>query len=129
MCTNIANHVHWEVVELSHTVGLKAGIVEVLLTMQSVFDSLSLLQGLTKLLADNAPKCMREQKFENYFGRKIAIDASMSIYSFLVSSCCKAAANATFYQSVACSISLQCPTNAGKRIQLLPAQAIKGIQI
>jgi len=27
---------------------------------------------------------MREQKFENYFGRKIAVDASMHIYSFLV---------------------------------------------
>ena len=28
---------------------------------------------------------MREQKFEDYFGRKIAIDASMHIYQFLVS--------------------------------------------
>lgn len=27
---------------------------------------------------------MKEQKFESYFGRKIAIDASMSIYQFLV---------------------------------------------
>lgn len=27
---------------------------------------------------------MREQKFESYFGRRIAIDASMSIYQFLV---------------------------------------------
>ena len=42
------------------------------------------LQGLTKLLADYAPECMKEQKFENYFGRKIAVDASMHIYSFLV---------------------------------------------
>ncbi|KAF9669790.1 hypothetical protein SADUNF_Sadunf13G0001000 [Salix dunnii] len=41
-------------------------------------------QGLTKLLADNAPKAMKEQKFESYFGRKIAIDASMSIYQFLI---------------------------------------------
>jgi hypothetical protein len=40
---------------------------------------------LTKLLADNAPGAMKEQKFESYFGRKIAIDASMSIYQFLVS--------------------------------------------
>lgn len=37
-----------------------------------------------KLLADNAPSGMKEQKFESYFGRKIAIDASMSIYQFLV---------------------------------------------
>eukprot|EP00897_Mesotaenium_endlicherianum_P005242 jgi/Mesen1/4746/ME000242S03921 len=42
------------------------------------------IKGLTKLLADNAPKAMREQKFESYFGRKVAIDASMSIYQFLI---------------------------------------------
>lgn len=42
------------------------------------------IQGLTKLLGDSAPGCMKEQKFENYFGRKIAVDASMHIYSFLV---------------------------------------------
>jgi hypothetical protein len=39
---------------------------------------------LTKLLADHAPKAMREQKFESYFGRRIAVDASMVIYGFLV---------------------------------------------
>jgi flap endonuclease-1 len=42
------------------------------------------IKGLTKLLADNAPSIMKEQKFESYFGRKIAIDASMSIYQFLI---------------------------------------------
>ncbi|CAK9164006.1 unnamed protein product [Ilex paraguariensis] len=42
------------------------------------------IKGLTKLLADNSPKAMKEQKFESYFGRKIAIDASMSIYQFLI---------------------------------------------
>ncbi|XP_010546782.1 PREDICTED: flap endonuclease 1 isoform X1 [Tarenaya hassleriana] len=42
------------------------------------------IKGLTKLLADNAPKAMKELKFESYFGRKIAIDASMSIYQFLI---------------------------------------------
>lgn len=42
------------------------------------------MQGLTKLLGDAAPGCMKEQKFENYFGRKIAVDASMHIYAFLV---------------------------------------------
>lgn len=42
------------------------------------------IKGLTKLLADNAPGCMKEMKFEAYFGRKIAIDASMSIYQFLI---------------------------------------------
>ncbi|GFH09266.1 flap endonuclease 1, partial [Haematococcus lacustris] len=41
------------------------------------------IQGLTKLLADQAPECMKEQKFEAYFGRKIAVDASMHIYQFM----------------------------------------------
>ncbi|CAL9073815.1 unnamed protein product [Musa textilis] len=41
-------------------------------------------KGLTKLLSDNAPNAIKEQRFENYSGRKIAIDASMSIYQFLV---------------------------------------------
>jgi flap endonuclease-1 len=41
-------------------------------------------QGLSKLLQDNAPGCVREHKFDSYFGRKIAVDASMHIYSFLV---------------------------------------------
>ncbi|KAI6684494.1 hypothetical protein NL676_030407 [Syzygium grande] len=42
------------------------------------------IKGLTKLLADNAPKAMKEQKLERYSGRRIAVDASMSIYQFLV---------------------------------------------
>mmetsp|Transcript_8460 Transcript_8460/g.25346 ORF Transcript_8460/g.25346 Transcript_8460/m.25346 type:complete len:388 (+) Transcript_8460:369-1532(+) len=42
------------------------------------------IKGLAKLLADSAPGCFKEQKFEDYFGRKIAIDASMHIYQFLV---------------------------------------------
>ncbi|GMJ11730.1 Flap Endonuclease I, SHADE AVOIDANCE 6 [Hibiscus trionum] len=42
------------------------------------------IKGLTKLLAEYAPKAIKEQKLENYFGRKIAIDASLSIYQFLI---------------------------------------------
>eukprot|EP01114_Cavostelium_apophysatum_P022485 TRINITY_DN8153_c0_g1_i1.p1 TRINITY_DN8153_c0_g1~~TRINITY_DN8153_c0_g1_i1.p1 ORF type:complete len:411 (-),score=116.25 TRINITY_DN8153_c0_g1_i1:45-1244(-) len=42
------------------------------------------IQGLTKLLGDNAPGCMKENEIKNYFGRKIAIDASMSLYQFLI---------------------------------------------
>ena len=42
-------------------------------------------QSLSKLLGDNAPACRRDQKFDNYFGRKIAVDASMHIYQFMVS--------------------------------------------
>eukprot|EP01023_Acetabularia_acetabulum_P056687 TRINITY_DN6582_c0_g1_i2.p1 TRINITY_DN6582_c0_g1~~TRINITY_DN6582_c0_g1_i2.p1 ORF type:complete len:381 (+),score=70.22 TRINITY_DN6582_c0_g1_i2:131-1273(+) len=42
------------------------------------------IHGLTKLLGDKAESCMRETKFETYFGRKIAVDASMHIYQFLI---------------------------------------------
>ena len=42
------------------------------------------IHGLTKLIADNAPHAIKENKLDNYFGRKIAIDASMSIYQFLI---------------------------------------------
>nr|AFK11650.1 Flap endonuclease 1-B [Callorhinchus milii] len=42
------------------------------------------IQGLAKLIADIAPGAIREQELKNYFGRKIAIDASMSIYQFLI---------------------------------------------
>ena len=56
-----------------------------------LFDSCAqldrMLQGLAKLLADHATGCCREQKYDNYFGRKIAIDASMHIYQALVSPC------------------------------------------
>jgi len=42
------------------------------------------IKGLSKLLSELAPGCLREQKIENYFGRKIAIDASMTLYQFLI---------------------------------------------
>lgn len=51
---------------------------------------IGLRQGLAKLLADHAPGCSKPQKFEDYFGRKIAIDASMHIYQFLVGGWCLA---------------------------------------
>ncbi|MCO5605394.1 hypothetical protein L7F22_059578 [Adiantum nelumboides] len=42
------------------------------------------IKGLTKLLTDHAPGCILERPFESYSGRKVAIDASMSIYQFLI---------------------------------------------
>lgn len=42
------------------------------------------IKGLTKLLGDNASRCVKEHELKSYFGRKVAIDASMSIYQFLV---------------------------------------------
>ena len=44
-------------------------------------------QGLTQLLTDNAPAAVREVKFESYFGRKVAVDASMHLYQFMARSC------------------------------------------
>uniref|UniRef100_A0A1B6DYQ4 Flap endonuclease 1 n=1 Tax=Clastoptera arizonana TaxID=38151 RepID=A0A1B6DYQ4_9HEMI len=41
------------------------------------------IQGLAKLIADVAPTAMKETELKNYFGRKIAIDASMCLYQFL----------------------------------------------
>lgn len=42
--------------------------------------------GLTKLLSDEAPNCMKEVDLDSLTGRKVAVDASMAMYQFLVSS-------------------------------------------
>ena len=42
------------------------------------------IQGLSKLVADVAAHAIKENEIKNYFGRKIAIDASMSLYQFLI---------------------------------------------
>ncbi|KAI8054516.1 flap endonuclease 1-like protein [Syncephalis plumigaleata] len=42
------------------------------------------ISGLTKVIADNATTAMKNNEIKNYFGRKVAIDASMSIYQFLI---------------------------------------------
>ncbi|RKP06385.1 flap endonuclease 1 [Thamnocephalis sphaerospora] len=42
------------------------------------------ITGLTKAIADHAPAAIRSNEIKNYFGRKVAIDASMSIYQFLI---------------------------------------------
>lgn len=42
------------------------------------------IQGLSKVLGDNAPRAMKEAPIKTFFGRKVAIDASMSIYQFLI---------------------------------------------
>ncbi|RKP28170.1 flap endonuclease 1-like protein [Syncephalis pseudoplumigaleata] len=42
------------------------------------------ISGLTKVIADNAPAAMKNNEIKNYFGRKVAIDASMSLYQFLI---------------------------------------------
>lgn len=42
------------------------------------------IKGLMKLIGEHAPSAIKENEIKNYFGRKVAIDASMSIYQFLV---------------------------------------------
>ena len=42
------------------------------------------IHGLSKLLNDNAPRCVKEHKMDYFAGRKIAVDASMQIYQFLI---------------------------------------------
>ncbi|NWU96679.1 FEN1 endonuclease, partial [Upupa epops] len=42
------------------------------------------IHGLAKLIAEVAPSAIRENDIKAYFGRKVAIDASMSIYQFLI---------------------------------------------
>ncbi len=37
-----------------------------------------------KLMGDFAPSSIKECEIKNYFGRKVAIDASMSLYQFLI---------------------------------------------
>ncbi|KAI1285394.1 Flap endonuclease 1 [Halotydeus destructor] len=42
------------------------------------------IKGLARLIADAAPAAIKEVELKTYFGRRIAIDASMSLYQFLV---------------------------------------------
>ncbi|KAJ9079198.1 Elongation of fatty acids protein 2 [Entomophthora muscae] len=42
------------------------------------------IHGLTKLIADNVPSAIKRGDIKQYFGRKVAIDASMCIYQFLI---------------------------------------------
>ncbi|KAL5524678.1 FEN1 [Sanghuangporus sanghuang] len=42
------------------------------------------IKGLTALISTYAPKAIQEHDIKTLFGRKVAIDASMSIYQFLI---------------------------------------------
>ena len=41
------------------------------------------IKGLKKLISDVAPQAYRDHALESYFGRRIAVDASMHIYQFM----------------------------------------------
>lgn len=43
------------------------------------------IKGLSKLLGDHATRAIKEKELKSFFGRKIAVDASMCIYQLLVS--------------------------------------------
>ncbi|GAA5813698.1 hypothetical protein MFLAVUS_007184 [Mucor flavus] len=40
--------------------------------------------GLTKLISEHAPGAIKSYEMKSYFGRKVAIDASMCIYQFMI---------------------------------------------
>lgn len=42
------------------------------------------IKDLSKVIADNCPTAIKTNEMKAYFGRKIAIDASMSLYQFLI---------------------------------------------
>lgn len=42
------------------------------------------IPGLMKLISDVAPEAVKENVMKNFFGRKVAIDASMCLYQFLI---------------------------------------------
>ncbi|EKM51798.1 uncharacterized protein PHACADRAFT_102664 [Phanerochaete carnosa HHB-10118-sp] len=42
------------------------------------------IKGLTAIIAEHAPNAIKEHEIKTLFGRKVAIDASMSIYQFLI---------------------------------------------
>ncbi len=42
------------------------------------------IKGLTGLISQHSPEAIKEHEIKTLFGRKVAIDASMSIYQFLI---------------------------------------------
>ncbi|ODV86761.1 hypothetical protein CANARDRAFT_195814 [[Candida] arabinofermentans NRRL YB-2248] len=42
------------------------------------------IKGLNALVSENAPKAIRSSEMKSFFGRKVAIDASMCLYQFLI---------------------------------------------
>lgn len=42
------------------------------------------IKNLMQVISDHAASAIREHEMKHFFGRKIAIDASMSLYQFLI---------------------------------------------
>ena len=66
--------------------GIKGNLHPVPDPMEFLVHDLFLIRnpGLMKLIADHAPKAVKEMEMKALFGRKVAVDASMSLYQFLV---------------------------------------------
>lgn len=42
------------------------------------------IHGLARLISEHSPEAIKSYEIKNFFGRKVAIDASMSIYQFMI---------------------------------------------
>ena len=42
------------------------------------------IKDLSKVIGDHAEKSIRQDEIKSFFGRKVAVDASMSLYQFLI---------------------------------------------
>uniref|UniRef100_A0A914R9B8 XPG N-terminal domain-containing protein n=1 Tax=Parascaris equorum TaxID=6256 RepID=A0A914R9B8_PAREQ len=42
------------------------------------------IKDLSKVIGDHSPSSVKLNDIKNYFGRVVAIDASMSLYQFLI---------------------------------------------
>ncbi|EJW73687.1 hypothetical protein WUBG_15410 [Wuchereria bancrofti] len=42
------------------------------------------VKDLSKVIGDHSPNSIRLKEFKGYFGRKVAVDASMCLYQFLI---------------------------------------------
>lgn len=67
------------------------------------------IHGLTKLLSDEAPNCMKEVDLDSLTGRKVAVDASMAMYQFLVRHQYVGVVLPNVRSSVGCGMLFQCP--------------------
>ena len=62
------------------------------------------IKGLTKLIHQCAENSFKEGQMKSYFGRIIALDATMALYQFLVQSCIKSIIYHSFIHSLIYSI-------------------------
>ncbi|AET41236.1 multifunctional nuclease RAD27 Ecym_7411 [Eremothecium cymbalariae DBVPG len=51
---------------------------------QEIYTTVMGIKGLNRIIQDNVPQAIRSREMRQFFGRKVAIDASMSLYQFLI---------------------------------------------